>query len=373
MFSQFVQSHRRWFDGTTRVLEAGLAVLVLGCIVSPAMPAQPMKAPVYMFAVGGLNITLSSVYGLKRVSGKLEQFGALNPGRRLRKGSLLEKMLEKAKRWEKNHPERVVRATERARTCNCDALVIQDYEGAVQIVRNLQPPKQQTVFGKSLVIDALKKPSMPKVVHFENFSPESVEGIARSISPVPIATRGRMIDGLLKDPASGARKGGSSGDNFSMMVEQPGNRHEVVHISGKSDAHALFSESVAWGTGRVEPATAKTWAEAFGQGQRLINPNRAIIVQFDGGKSKLGIMVGANDANRPGFLAQLIELVRSWLAKRRSNTSSIGDGIVDLREQIRQQLKPQDLKFFYQRNAKVIRAAELVHPVDRGRTSDRRG
>lgn len=344
---------------------------VSGSIRTPSVVLSKDTSDV--FAVGGHNINLSPARIAKPITPNPIS-GPIRPpeealGKAPRKNSLLQQ-LQHANDQAETHPERMKMAVEAARTCNCDALVILDDEGVVRYVRNAPPPEQRTILGKSGLIDVLAEPTRPEMVRFENFSSESVEGIARAIS----LEGGRPTDDLLKNLASIFRKRGSNDDGFSMMVERSGNRRDVVRIFGKEEALSSFNHGVAWNTGRVEPASSQSWAETFG-GQSLEKAENAIIIRFGGGAdpSALGIKVGAKDANVPGFSARLAEVARKWLTTRLSDSSPWLEGITDLRATIRRQLQLHDLEFFYQRNAKVIRAAELVHPHDRSRTTDRKG
>jgi hypothetical protein len=285
-----------------------------------------------------------------------------------RKGSLLEAMRPAAQAAEER-PEAMAGAAKRAAGCNCDALVTQEADGTILFVRNQPPPTQRPVFGKSGLIDALGGPPKPRVVRFENFPPESVEAIARSTALNGERPAATGMEKIIQDLGSMFKSETSDQGSLTLMVERNGRPPEALRLRGEVESAELLRRQVSWKTGRVENATAEAWTRAFGE-ETVPDPvtHAAIIVRFDGvanrESSTLGIKIGVAEEQRPTIGAKLSGLVRGWISARPVGSIPCSDGLLDLRAAIRKQLSPNDLDFFYARNAKKIRAAELFELRD---------
>jgi hypothetical protein len=240
----------------------------------------------------------------------------------------------------------------------------QQDDGTILFVRNMPPPAQRPIFGTSGVIDALAGPPMPQVVRFENFPAESVDGIARSTTLASASPRGATVERTLDNLAAAFKPPSAGETGTSILIEGRGKTPEVLKLFGEEGALASPRHTVAWTSGRVEAATPAGWAQAFGAEVRLDTARAdAIIVRFGAGPqrpaSTLGIQVEVPPAKRLGISVRLPAIIRSWLMTQPIMPSPWAAGLVDLRAVLKKQLQPADLQFFYERNAKKIRAAEL--------------
>jgi hypothetical protein len=175
--------------------------------------------------------------------------------------------------------------------------------------------------------------------------------------------RGRAIDGVINDLALVFKGKEPGGDAVHILVERPGSRPEVLKVFAGQDSLASLKHPVAWKTGRVEPAAAKSWAELFGPAKTPDEPAAAIIVHFGQRPNRPPSALGITE--QPGLSERLAAVVKKWLLTRPAVPSPWLDGVAALNAEIKRQLDPADVKFYYERNAGKIKAAELEYPPKR--------
>lgn len=254
----------------------------------------------------------------------------------------------------------------KAKGCQCDAVVVQGENGVVYFIRNSPPPIQQTIFGKSGVIDALAGPPAVKVVRFENFSDAAVENISRSTALVTAEPADSAFDRAMDRASRWLRSTENSGHDVSVTIERVGKEPEVLKISEESMPMTL-KEPIPWRTASVGEATPAQWAELYGNAGRL-NPatSDAVIVRFGGqpgiSAGSLGVRILVEPLRRQGIGARLRAVVDRWRGAQPLKSRPWVDSLVDLREAIRQQLKPTDLEFYYKRNKGKVHAADAGSP-----------
>jgi len=316
-------------------------------------PARRLIAP----TVPGLEASpTSTVLSASRLAPPRPEAEALSLRRT---GSLLEEMRSVAAKVEAR-PERWTEVQAKAKLCQCDAIVMQGEDGVVYFVRNSPPAVQQAIYGKSGVIDALAGPPPVSVVRFENFAPGTVEDIARSTSLASFGSGGDLEGGW--NPIARLFRGSEPTERSTVIsITRAGKLPETLRISEEVGA-PLLKESVAWRTSLVEPATRAQWAELYGAASKLDPASDAVIVHFgtaQAPRGTLGIRVQMPAARRPGVVARLKALIDGWKISRPARPSPWGEGLLDLRDAIRRQLKPLELEFYCTRNKSRMRVAEV--------------
>jgi len=285
-----------------------------------------------------------------------------------RKGSLLEEMRKASDKASEGKVARWTELQTKAKGCQCDAVVVQGEDGVVYFVRNAPPPVQQTILGKSGVIDALAGPPSLKVVRMEGFPDATAENIARSTAMIGESPKGsafdRMVDGIsnLFTPVE------ERGSSVSVTIERIGKAPEVLRISDESGAPFSFREPVSWKTSTLTSTTETQWKQAFGA-QARFDPavSDAVIIRFGAqpGTSPrlLGVQVEVARAVRPTISGKLRTAVQQWLVSQPLKPKPWGESVVELREAIRKQMKDSDLRFYYNHNKGKVRVAEIASPV----------
>jgi hypothetical protein len=277
-----------------------------------------------------------------------------------RQENLLDVMRASAKRAEGDAATPLA-IQERAKVCQCEALVVQGEDGLVYYVRNAPPPGHQTILGKSGVIDALTSPPPVRVVRFENFSESTVENIARSTALITDGPHEGVFDRALGGLA-GLLKGSENGGRTTTVTIERAGEPEVLRISEEPGSVASLKDPIAWHASTVEETTETRWTEIFGEDAKLPPSSDALIVRFgtkpgiDSGW--LGIRVEVESAGRPGILGRLKAVVSRWLSSQPLKPVPWADGVADLRAAIKRQLAPTDLEFYYRKNKARIRVAD---------------
>jgi hypothetical protein len=356
----------------TAVLSSTARTETAGSIRTPSVVLS--RNTIDVFSVGGHNIGLtvpkSTLAGPIRltVPGPKGDLPVPPPPRPIpealavkpRTGTLLDEMRSLAAATEAR-PERLVRAAESAKSCACDALVIQHDDGTISFIKNSPPPAQIPLFGKSGLAEVLPRP--PATVVYENFSPETVDAIVKSTTLDSKIPRGSGIDGNIRRLASVFNAEGEP--RITVTIERKGRTPELLKIQGETEALGPKT-LVSWKGGVVEPTSPAGWAERFGP-DALLDPARhdALTVRYPKTaaepESYLGIRVEMAPAQRRGIADRLLGVYRAWNAPQ-IVPSPWSHGIVDLRNAINTQLKPMEVEFFYSRNAGKIRAAQLHLP-----------
>jgi hypothetical protein len=253
----------------------------------------------------------------------------------------------------------------KAKGCQCEALVVQGEDGLIYIVRNSPSPGQQIIFGKSGIIDALAGSPAVKVVRFENFSDSTVENIAKSLALISAGPGDGVFDRALDGIAGLFTSDESRNKQVNVTIERAGKGPETLRLSEESGAVASLEEPVAWNKSTVVDATQTQWTTLFGKEGRL-NPADSVplLVRF-GGKpgttpAWLGIRVKVEAGQRSGIVARLKSVFEKWSSAQ--PTKPWAESLVDLRETIRRQLKPDEVEFYYNHNKGKIRAADARSP-----------
>jgi hypothetical protein len=282
-----------------------------------------------------------------------------------RSGSLLDEMRLAVKRGEAP-PERWAELNAKAKTCQCDAVVVQGKDNIIYYVRTKPPPAQGTILGRTGVIDMLAGPPASKVVRFEGFPDTTVENIAQSTALVTAGPQGGLLDEALSGLGRLFRTDESNEWKVSLTIERAGRAPEVLRIAEQSESVAL-RQPVAWKGSSVLPASADTWNATFPMMSKFDpETSDAVIVRF-GGPPKavpgsLGVIVKVGAAQRTGMALRLRTLLENWISAQPRQARPLSDSLIDLRQAIKARLKPLDLQFYYKRNKDQIRAAEAIVP-----------
>ena len=354
------------------VLESSLSTTSKSSIRTPSVVLS--KNGTAVEAIGGHNIDLipakrlvapripSSIREAER--GKVVVGAQLPPPRAetealqvRRKGSLLDEMRSIAQQTDAA-PERLAEVQAKAKGCACDAVIVQGENGVVYFSRNTPPPAQYTIFGKTGIIDAIAGPPAVKVIRFENFPEKVVENVARTSA---LAAAGRPLEGtfagLFKATESDARRVGVS-------IERAGKEPEVLQLSEEAGAITSLKQTIFWRGSTLEKATSAKWATAFGNETRLdAETSDALIVRLGGTPGNesglLGVRILMEPTLREGSLDRLLAMISRWIGLQQVKPSPWAESLIELRETIRKQLKPQEVDFYYKHNKGKVRAADL--------------
>jgi hypothetical protein len=258
----------------------------------------------------------------------------------------------------------------RAKTCNCDAIVSQGKDGRILFVRNAPPPVERLILGKSAVIDAMTGPPALKLIHFENFDPDSVESLTRTQVLIGAkAESGASDRGIASLREIFSHDGVTSRPGAEVLIAREGREPELLKVIGDLDERVSLNERVTLRDSRVDEASTAEWKQTFGDNPDDDPTSSArLIVRFGraGRQSSLGVSVDA--AGNPGILPRLKLVVSQWLGLQPLGPVPISQAIVDLRTAIMTKLKPNQLKFYLSRNGGTIRAAHVDLPTNSQRS-----
>ena len=279
-------------------------------------------------------------------------------------GNLLDELRHSAIKAEQSASSAWTEIELKAKSCECDVLVVNGEDGNIYSIRNAPPPAKQIVFGKSGIVDVIAEPPPSKTVRFEGFQESTVDNIARTTA-------------LVRDGEAAGPKGAleTLTDFFKPAERRPGEVSYTVEreVSGQQERLILShdagseissAERLSWRTSTVTDVSPARWSELFGDEGRLTSSSsEALIVRFQSAQTTqarwLGIRVQATGAERAGIVARLRGVVERWRGSQPITPRRLDESLISLRAAIRKQLKPIDLEFYYKNNRGKIRAAEL--------------
>jgi len=368
-------------DVLRKVLESTAASATTGSIRTPSVVLS--KNSVDVESIGGHNIDLipprrvvEPNFEISKVSTpgphSIPQIGELPPPRPEiatlkveRSGTLLSEMRPLANDTDTASP-RFATLQAKAKTCQCEAIVTQGEDGVIYYTRNAPPPYTGPLFGKTAVIDALATPPPVHIVRFEGFSGDTVENLSRSTALLTDTSHqgsfNKALDSL--NGLFGRSSVTTSRSEVTITVTRDGQAPEILRIGENSGTLAALREPMEWRTAGVSEATPQKFAELFGNEAVLHDgATTGVVVEFArkeaGSQRLLGITVDSATAQRPGFWARLRAVVSQWLRSQPAQPRPWAESLVDLRQTIKRELSPADLRFYYQNNQRRIRVAKL--------------
>jgi hypothetical protein len=281
-----------------------------------------------------------------------------------RSGNLLDELRHSAAKAEQSAGRAWGDIELKAKSCQCDALVVNGEDGVIYFVRNTPPPAKQIIFGKSGIVDVIAGPPASKNVRFEGFQESTVQNIARTTALVrdgePLGTDSSLQ--AIADFFKPAERG--EGKVSYTIVRELSGQPEGLTITQDTGIALRSDERLAWSTSTlVEDASPTRWSELFGDKGRLPSASTdRIIVRFQQTPAQsrwLGINVQVAPAERPSIRARLRSVVENWRKSQPIAPSRFDDCIISLRAAIRKYLNPIDLEFYYNNNRGKVRAAQI--------------
>jgi hypothetical protein len=280
-----------------------------------------------------------------------------------RSGNLLDELRHAAMKAEQTATTAWTEIEVKAKSCACDALVINGEDGNIYFFRNAPPPARQVIYGKSGIIDMIAGPPASKNVRFEGFQESTVDNIARTTALV----RGGDLsesEGTLQALADFFKPAERRAGKVSYTLEREiSGQPEQLTLSQDAGATISPEERLSWHTSMITDASPTRWIGLFGEKGRLApSSSDALIVRFQsaqGTQSRwLGIRVQTTTPRRPGVIAKLRNIVEGWRNAQPAAPRRFDESLFSLRAAIRKQLNPVDLEFYYNNNRGKIRAAE---------------
>jgi hypothetical protein len=253
----------------------------------------------------------------------------------------------------------------KAKSCQCDALVVNGEDGNIYFIRNAPPPAKQVIFGKSGIVDVIAGPPPSKNVRFDGFQESTVQNIARTAALVR-GGESTGSDGALRAIADFFKPAERESGSVSYTIEREvSGRSERLFLSHDAGTTLSPAERLPWRTSTIMDANPTRWTELFGDESRLESSSTdSIMVHFQSAQTTqsrwLGIRVEMAAPGRQGIVARLRNVVESWRNSQPPTPSRFDESLISLRAAIRKQLNPVDLKFYYNNNRGKIRAAEIV-------------
>ena len=280
-----------------------------------------------------------------------------------RSGNLLDELRHSATKAEQSAGSTWGEIELKAKSCQCDALVVNGEDGTIYFVRNTPPPARQIIFGKSGIVDVIAGPPASKNVRFEGFQESTVHNIARTTALVrdgeSLGTdASRQALANFFKPAE--RRSGTV--SYTIERESSGLPQRLT-LSQDGGSTLPTAERLAWSTSTIMEVSPARWSELFGEEGRLTAASSdAVIVRFQSTAAQsrwLGIRVQMAPAERPGIVARLRSVVEKWRRSQPATPSRFDESVTSLRDAIRKYLNPMDWEFYYNNNRGKVRAAQI--------------
>jgi len=276
-------------------------------------------------------------------------------------GSLLEAM----RTLSEPSSSRVETVMARASVCECDTLISQANDGSIMLARPGPPPSSSVVFGKSGVLDALMASPAQRVVKFEGMPLSTVENLLQTLQLMgtPNALRSNGFGDFLSSLVGTFRRTDSPAIE-AVSFARRGKPIEILEISAEHGAKASLRETLPWRSAKTEIVTGEVWTKEFDLDPKELEGSAGVVVRFGGSgeatPEPLGILVREVAAPPEPLTVKLVNVVSSWLGTRPAKPLPLSEGLISLRAEIKKRLpEVEKLTFFYRRNAKAFRVADL--------------